>query len=63
MQSNAGNNLIVGTSNLEDQNFKKLRKIKLYLRHGIDSFSKTDPWNMERAQVGFHFAALFSAFA
>ena len=28
----------------------------------MDSFSKTDPWNMERAQVGFHSDTLLWVF-
>ena len=28
----------------------------------MDSYSKTDPWNMERAQVGFHSDTLLPMF-
>ena len=59
MQSNAGK-LSKVWMNQSNRISKNCDILNINFRHGMDSFSKTDPWNMERAQVGFHSDTLLS---
>ena len=61
MQSNAGK-LSRIWGNQSNRIKKNCDILSINLRHGMDSFSKTDPWNMERAQVGIHSDTLLSMF-